>query len=623
MATIDEIKDRIDIVEFINKYVPLQKSGRNHKGLCPFHTEKTASFYVFPDSNGWHCFGCGKGGDVFTFYMEHERCDFKEALSELARQAGVELKPLSPTEARKQSEQQRLLELMEDVADYYNILLMGDDCAGHARAYLRGRGITKDAVLNFRMGYAPQGWNEIRTYLLGKGYSLEEQIRAGVIVQREDGRTFDRFRNRVMIPICDKHGRVIAFGGRVLGKDETPKYMNSPQTELFSKGEVLFGLHNAVEAIKDKQESIIVEGYMDVIILHQIGYKNVVAPMGTALTEHHVKQLQKLTKRFVFALDSDSAGITGTLSGLSTTRQAVGRQAQARFNARGLVGYESSLDVDIRAIALPDGVDPDELVLKDKAQWEHLVQTSQPIVLFVFQLLLDAENYSEPRRKAQIVKDMLPLLLDVSNVIEREGYAQEIATRLGLNPGSVIAQMTSTKPQMSTTQQARPRDVSKGSLERYVLMQLITVPGLHEQVDVRLQELGYSIIVDQDFSGNMRIIWDAFGKLKANTETTWQDWLTDEPLKEVLQFGTGGSPETIEDQLVQDIIRSVMLIRKHREQRVLKQLYALISQQDNDAGTYGQLLSDVRNHSALLQGLDEALCSTGSYLLHIQGESPY
>ena len=438
MDPVEEIKLRLDITEYIGRHVNLKKSGRNFKGLCPFHQEKTPSFYVFPESQNWHCFGCDRGGDIYSFLMEFNGINFRTALEELARAAGVELKPRTPEELEAESEADRLRRVMEMATDYYHTLLLTSPQARDARAYLKKRGFTRETLETFKLGYSLDEWHALRSYLLDKGVSVEEQVKAGLIVQKESGATYDRFRNRVMIPIHDRRGRVIAFGGRVLSADDQPKYMNSPQTPIFDKSTVLFGYHLASRAIREADEAVIVEGYMDVMIPHQAGFANIVAPMGTALSEAHLKLLQRLTRRFVLALDPDAAGIRATLRGLETARETLDREWQPVFDPRGLVGYEGRLKAEIRAVMLPEGLDPDELILDDPQRWASLIAESQPIVRFYFEQLLQQENPDEPKGKARIIDAMLPLLRDIADSVEREAYIQEIALQFGLDAQTLM-----------------------------------------------------------------------------------------------------------------------------------------------------------------------------------------
>ncbi|HEY73791.1 MAG TPA: DNA primase, partial [Thermoflexia bacterium] len=317
MSVVDEIKERLDIVEVISSYTPLKKSGRNYKALCPFHSEKTPSFVVFPESQHWHCFGaCAEGGDLFSFVMKHEGWDFRTALEELARRAGVELRPRTPAQVKEEEEADRLRELLTTAARYYNHLLQHASEAKAARAYIARRSLDDETVERFRLGYSLPGWNRSRDYLTEQGYTIEELVKAGLLVRKETGSTYDRFRERLMIPIRDAQGRVIGFGARTLDPEGVPKYLNSPQTPLFDKSRTLFGLDLARKTIRRKDQVVIVEGYMDVMQAQQAGFANVVAQMGTALTEPQLRQLQRYTKRLVLALDPDAAGVQATLRGV-------------------------------------------------------------------------------------------------------------------------------------------------------------------------------------------------------------------------------------------------------------------------------------------------------------------
>jgi DNA primase len=284
VSVIDEIKDRLDIIEVISAYIPLQKSGRNYKALCPFHSEKTPSFVVFPESQRWHCFGaCSEGGDVFTFVMKREGWDFRTALEELARRAGVELRPRTPAQAQAEEEADRLRGLLSTAAQYYHHLLRHAPEAEVARTYVARRELNDETVERFLVGYSLPGWERTRAYLTERGYTIEELIKAGLLVEREDRTsTYDRFRDRLMIAIRDAQGRVIGFGARTLDPEGVPKYINSPQTPLFDKSHTLFGLDLARQAIRREDRAVIVEGYMDVMQAHQAGFINVVAPTAGA-----------------------------------------------------------------------------------------------------------------------------------------------------------------------------------------------------------------------------------------------------------------------------------------------------------------------------------------------------
>ena len=333
MSVVDEVKERLDIVEVISQYVPLKKAGRSYKGLCPFHNEKTPSFVVFPENQSWHCFGsCGTGGDVFSFVMKRENLDFGEALATLAAKAGVELQPRSATASADEQKIERLRQIVADAAAYFNYLLIRAPEAVIARDTLERRGFTQQTWENWQLGYSLDSWDALKDRLTGKGYTLAEIEAAGMVIQRDDGSGYyDRFRGRLMIPIRDVQSRTIGFGARVLREEPgrpQPKYINSPQTPLFDKSNVLYGLDMAKKAIRDADLAVIVEGYMDVLMSHQMGVANVVAGMGTALTEPQMRQLKRYSNNLTLALDPDTAGDHATIRGLETARQAMDQELQ-------------------------------------------------------------------------------------------------------------------------------------------------------------------------------------------------------------------------------------------------------------------------------------------------------
>ena len=327
MSVSDEVRQRIDIVGLISRYTPLKKAGSTYKGLCPFHSERTPSFVVFPHSNTWHCFGaCATGGDAFTFLMKKENIEFREALEILAREAGVNLQDEPGDDSHRQ---RSLLYTLNDLAAaYFQEVLHSHPAAQPARDYLERRGIDQDTAARFRLGYALDNWNALRDHLSAKGYTVDQQLLAGLVKRHEERDSiYDAFRHRVMFPIRDRQARVIGFGGRVLD-DSQPKYLNTAETPVFHKSHVIYGIDLAYQSIRDAHQVVIVEGYMDVIAAHQFGFANVVACMGTALTPDQLRQLQRLTSDFVLALDADSAGQQATIRGINQARQALNRVAE-------------------------------------------------------------------------------------------------------------------------------------------------------------------------------------------------------------------------------------------------------------------------------------------------------
>lgn len=612
MDVVEQIKERLDIVEVIGRSVHLQKAGRNLKGLCPFHTEKTPSFFVFPDSQRWRCFGCGRGGDLFTFVMEHEGMDFRSTLEELGRRAGVEIRPRTPEQVQAEAENERLKAAHEAAADYYHRLLLSAPQADFARGYLQRRGFKAETLAGFRLGYSLDDWNALRTALMGQGFTVPELIQAGLLVEKDGGGTYDRFRNRVMLPICDRRGQVIAFGSRTLS-DEGPKYMNSPQTPLFDKSQVLFGMDKAGQAIRQREAAIIVEGYMDVMILHQEGCTNVVAPMGTALTESHLKQIQRLTQRFILALDPDAAGIHATLRGLEVARETLERKGQAIFDPRGLVGYQGRLNADIRVVSLPDGLDPDELILQDRARWDALLGGSQPIIRFYFQELLKQVDAREPRGKAQIVDTMLPLLQDLADGVEREAYVREIAGQLGLDERGLQDRLRTREKATAIRQQAAVaksgHTLSNASLEAHILAILMHYPELLEQVDSELAAMELERVQDEDFSPHYRLIWAAWQDMLAHPEKELEELLPQPLFEEVQSWGSTLSGEASLEQWERDLARTLLRLRESHLREELRQLSDLIreAQAEGDTDALQQLSVAFQARHETLRRIQTAL----------------
>jgi len=509
MSKVDEVKSRLDIVDVISDYVELRKSGRNYSALCPFHSEKTPSFFVFPETQTWHCFGaCGEGGDVFTFIMKRENLSFGEALRLLARRAGVELEPLTPEQARAAAQRERLREVMSAAATYYHNQLLHSPAGEEARAYLRRRELTVETVERFQLGYAPDKWEALKGHLLGRGYALADLVAAGLVVEREDGSgSYDRFRHRLMIPIRDSRGQVIAFGGRVLREEDVPKYLNSPQTPIFDKSATLFGLDLARETIRRRDQAVIVEGYMDVLQAHQHGFTNVVASMGTSLTEDQLRSLTRLTTNLVLALDADAAGARATLRGLEMAREALGREMVPVITPQGLVRYEGRLQVALHITILPQGQDPDDVIRADPARWSQLVDAALPVLDYYFQALTADLDLGSPKGKAEAVRRLAPILNEIGDPVEREHYLQRLARMVRVDERTLAHQIAAARPRgrrpsapPSLEETPSPQEEFHFGAEEHCLACLIRSRPFLDRLNGQLVEIGTEPLSPADFS---------------------------------------------------------------------------------------------------------------------------
>jgi len=435
VSVIDEIKARLDLVAYISETVPLKKAGRSYKARCPFHQERTPSFVVFPETQHWRCFGaCGEGGDIITFAMKQNGWDFNEALAHLAERAGVELRPRTVEQEQHDAFFERMLGLLEETARFYHSLLQEAPQAEVARAYLVRRGLNEQTIADFLLGYAPDDWQATLSHLEGLGYSAADIVAAGVAIRNDEGRVYDRFRHRLMIPIRDGRGRVIGFGARALRDEDVPKYLNSPQSEFFDKSSTLFGLDLARREIRETETAIIVEGYMDVMQAHQAGFRNVIAQMGTALTDTQLQTLRRYAERLILALDADEAGVSATMRGLDVARRALNEANAALFGPDGSLRRAGRLGIDMRVIAITSGKDPDDLIREDPREWQRLVAEAEPVADYVIRV---GTAGLDPARatiheKEKIARQLLPVLTATESDLHREANVQKLAYRLHL-----------------------------------------------------------------------------------------------------------------------------------------------------------------------------------------------
>lgn len=478
---IDQIKEKIPVTDLVSEYVVLRQAGQHLKGLCPFHQEKSPSFIVSPQKGIWHCFGCGLGGDIFAFIQKIESTDFKGALQLLAERAGVELRKESPA---RRDERQRLFDILTLAARFYEEILMNQPAGKKALEYLEKRGIQKDTMQLFQIGYAPMGWDTLQKYLLNKKYSLLEMETVGLIGKASNGRYFDRFRGRIMFPVADLQGRIIAFGGRITPFTETGregKYVNSPETRLYSKRQTVYNLNRAKQVLRHQEPCLVVEGYMDVVMLTQAGVHNVVASSGTAFTPEHLQHLSRFTKTLHFAFDGDAAGWKAALSATRTALAAGMR---------------------VQTVQFPPGKDPADIVLEAPETLPEYISKPQSLVSI---MVKELKNITDPVHLEASFSDLIPFLATVKNPIQQGEMIQEISARLHIPETRVVnlVQQAGQAPQASSrvVPASNPVLSAETSLtaEQYLMGLILTDPLARQAVyphlstevllDARIQEL--------------------------------------------------------------------------------------------------------------------------------------
>lgn len=410
MTDVEEIKSRLDVADVVQEYLPLKPAGSgSFKGLCPFHHEKTPSFFVNRPRQSWHCFGCDEGGDILSFVMKMEGLEFREALELLAQKCGVILQAVPQAD---RTERQRLYEVNDLAARFFRATLLQSTTAEGARAYVKQRGLEDLTGDVWRIGYAPGEWRTLVTALTGRGVSEEDLIKAGLAIRAEKGNIYDRFRDRIMFTICDVNGHVVGFTGRVLDPDsKEAKYVNTPETLVYKKNAILFGLDKAKGEIRSQDLAVIVEGNMDVVSSHQAGIRHVVASSGTALTSEQIRLIKRFTSHVAIAFDQDSAGRAATIRGLDVARH---------------------MEMDVKIITLPPeaGKDPDEAVRKDPELWKEAIRSSVAIMEWLYRQAFRGRDARTPDGKKDIAKLLLPEMKRIADVVEREGWLTRLANDL-------------------------------------------------------------------------------------------------------------------------------------------------------------------------------------------------
>ena len=471
MTPVEEIKERLNIVNVVQEYVPLKKTGANHKGRCPFHNEKTPSFTVSESKQFFHCFGCAKGGDLFTFIQEIESVEFAEALRMLAKKAGVELKKVDPKERNEKS---RMLDCLQLAAQFFHTAYKESKEGERARTYLYNRGVTSETITTFQIGYSAHSWDALMNFLRKKGFKIKEIEKAGLIIPSEKtGGYYDRFRGRLMFPIQNAYGNVIGFGARTLDSEQKEaKYINSPQSAVYNKSEALYGLDLAKQFIKKMDATVVMEGYMDVVTAHQAKFRNVVASSGTALTEGQIRLLKRFSKNLLLAFDADSAGLSAAWRGMQVAIQQ---------------------GMNIKVIALPEGEDPDALIRKDPEHFRKLAIDAKPFMEYAFSAVMETLDLSTVQDKKKAAQKLLPMIALFPDKIEQTHYAQQLAKKLDVEVAILLDKVS----EMNNTD-GDSRITKKGEKKKE---KQVTIPEKKSYGEQQTERLLILIIKDpQDFS---------------------------------------------------------------------------------------------------------------------------
>lgn len=442
---IEQIRQHIDIVDIVSEYVPLKKQGRNYFGLCPFHGEKTPSFSVAPDKQIFHCFGCKVGGNVYSFLMEIEGWSFLEAVQHLAEKAGVELPQIASESNRsgQTKQHQEMLDMHDILVKLYHYCLMETEFGKEALAYLKGRGIEVQTIKAFEIGYSPPSWDFTANFLSRRGFSLDVAEKAGLLTKRNfDGKLFDRFRNRIMFPIRNAKGETIAFGGRVLRNGE-PKYLNSPESPIFNKSQTLYGFHLARESIRKKRQTILFEGYVDVVSAWKEGVTNAIATLGTAVTSEQANRIRRTSESVIVCYDSDSAGTNAALKAAEILERA------------GCL---------VKIANLPDGYDPDDYIQKHggKKFRDDVLAQSVTVMTFKMKVLRQGKNLQDEGERLKYVDDVLQEVSKLSNAIERDHYVRQLADEFSLSLDALKKQLYFLRSQRIKDRDIRLRDANLG-----------------------------------------------------------------------------------------------------------------------------------------------------------------
>lgn len=541
-AVITEVLDRSNIVDLIASYLPLKRAGRNYRTNCPFHPEKTPSFIISADKQIYHCFGCGVGGNALSFVMQYEKVNFREALEILAQRSGIPLPQpdKSDFERSRDDLSKNLYCLYEKACSFYHDYLINADEAKAARVYLQQRGISKDTAKKFKMGFAPGGWEALLGHLKSKNTLLSLIEKSGLVVTKEEGGYYDRFRHRIIFPIMDTKDRVIGFGARVL--DQTlPKYINSPETPIYSKGKHLFGLNLSKDAIRTTDSCIVVEGYLDMIMPFEVGVTNIVASLGTALTVEQIRLIKRFTTHVVMLYDADLAGQLATLRALEL-----------------LIKEE----MDVRIASLPQGFDPDTYVRQfGKEGFLKLIAESKPIFDFKLRYLISKYDASSPVGKDRIVREILPTIKKFLSHTLRSQYIKQVSEQLGLAEGALWEDFKTVQEDAYETEEAEEGSaVNHYKLTEIPITERMLVKLMLEEMHLvdRLRTIiDPSDFMEEKLKKIVKFIFDFFGQGKSCKPNMLMNHLGDDEaiaiVAELAALEIHDCPD--KEQLIEDCVK--------------------------------------------------------------------
>jgi DNA primase len=615
MQPSDEIKSKLDIVDLIRDYIPLKAAGMNFSAPCPFHREKSPSFMVSPEKQIWHCFGCGKGGDLIAFVMEMEGLEFVEALRYLAPKAGITLRRQDP---KLSSKRNRLLDIMELSRKYYHKVLTDSPVAAAAGDYLKKRGLKADEIEEWQIGYSPDTWESLLKFLKSRGYNEVEILEAGMAVKNDRGGCYDRFRGRIMFPINDINGNTIAFSARVSPEKEATekmgKYINSPQTDIYDKGRTIFGMDKAKLEIKQKNAAIIVEGQMDAITAHINGFKNVIASSGTALTGEQVAQIKRFTNNIILAFDMDEAGGMAAVRGIKESLAA---------------------EMNIKIIVLPEGKDPDDCIRTDPELFKQAAVGARSMMDYFFEKTFKRIDISEMDGRRQAAKEILNMAAKISNKIEQEQWIKNLSEKIDVSEIILketlltIKQPNYNKPEtekkIPTVKQKNRQELLSESL----LALLIKFPYLIEYSQKRLQTEEIAGLECKALYSGLLIYYNS--NINQSLEKggdfnyhSFKEWLTKKDLKHFSNIDSQNSLNQSQylDRLViladneygnidyelakNEAIKIIIILKRHylinRSKEIEKQI-ALFEKDDGNKEEIGNLLHEFKMISEELRGL--------------------